>query len=168
VSLGDAPEAVLMRGGSAIINPLGKVLAGPHFAGETILTADLDLHDIGRGKFDFDVTGHYCRPDIFQLIVHEAPMPAVVTKTGACVSIGSVQFDNSCRVGLDCTSWRGYVRTGAASSRRWGMPAPWGAPGKRFSGCLGGSDDTAVELRYDAARIRCSQDTPDCTQATRT
>jgi nitrilase len=82
VSLGDAPDAVPMRGGSAIINPLGKVLAGPHFAGETILTADLDRHDIGRGKFDFDVTGHSCRPDIFQLIVNEAPTPAVVTKTG--------------------------------------------------------------------------------------
>ena len=82
VSLGDGPDAVLMRGGSAIINPLGKVLAGPHFEGETILTADLDLHDIGRGKFDFDVTGHSCRPDIFQLIVNEAPMPAVVTKSG--------------------------------------------------------------------------------------
>ena len=73
------PEAF---SGSAIISPLGKVLAGPHFEGETILTADLDLHDIGRGKFDFDVTGHYGRPDIFQLIVNEAPTPAVVTKTG--------------------------------------------------------------------------------------
>jgi len=83
VSLGDAPDAVLMRGGSAIITPLGKVLAGPHFAGETILTADLDLHDIGRGTFDFDVTGHSCRPDICPLIVNEAPTPAVVTKTGA-------------------------------------------------------------------------------------
>jgi nitrilase len=82
VSLGDSPEAVLMRGGSAIISPLGKVLAGPNFEGETILTADLDLKDIGRGKFDFDVTGHYCRPDIFQLIVNEAATPAVVAKTG--------------------------------------------------------------------------------------
>jgi nitrilase len=82
VSLGDAPDAVPMRGGSAIITPLGKVLAGPHFAGETILTADLDRHDIGRGTFDFDVTGHSCRPDIFPLIVNEAPTPAVVTKTG--------------------------------------------------------------------------------------
>lgn len=81
VSLGDSPEAVLIRGGSAIISPLGKVLAGPHFEGETILTADLDLNDIGRGKFDFDVTGHYCRPDIFQLIVNEAPTPAVVAKS---------------------------------------------------------------------------------------
>ena len=80
VSLGDSPEAVLMRGGSAIINPLGQVLAGPHFGSETILTADLDLKDIGRGKFDFDVTGHYSRPDVFQLSVNEAPMKAVQTK----------------------------------------------------------------------------------------
>lgn len=81
VSLGDTPEAVLMRGGSAIINPLGQVLAGPHFGSETILTADLDLNDIGRGKFDFDATGHYSRPDVFQLSVNEAPMKAVQTKT---------------------------------------------------------------------------------------
>lgn len=80
VSLGDAPDAILMRGGSAIVNPLGKVLAGPHFDGEAILTADLDLGDIGRGKFDFDVAGHYSRPDVFQLVVNEAPMPPVVTK----------------------------------------------------------------------------------------
>ena len=59
-----------------------SLLASPHFEGETILTADLDLHDIGRGTFDFDVTGRSCRPDIFPLIVNEAPTPAVVTKTG--------------------------------------------------------------------------------------
>ena len=81
VSLGESSETVLMRGGSAIISPLGKVLAGPHFDGETILTADLDLNDIGRGKFDFDVVGHYCRPDVFQLIVNEAPTPGVVVKS---------------------------------------------------------------------------------------
>ena len=80
VSLGDAPDAVLMRGGSAIINPFGKVLAGPDFGGETILTAELDLNDIGRGKFDFDVVGHYSRPDIFTLQVDESPQPAVVPK----------------------------------------------------------------------------------------
>jgi nitrilase len=80
ISLGDSPEAVLMRGGSAIISPLGKVIAGPNFEGETILTADLDLDDIGRAKFDFDVAGHYARPDVFQLHVNEAATPPVVTK----------------------------------------------------------------------------------------
>jgi len=77
VSLGESPDAVLMRGGSAIISPMGKVLAGPHFDGETILTASLDLEDIGRGKFDFDVVGHYSRPDVFRLTVNEQPTPAV-------------------------------------------------------------------------------------------
>lgn len=82
VTLGDSPDSVLMRGGSAIISPFGKVLAGPHFQGETILTAALDLDDIGRGKFDFDVAGHYSRPDVFQLIVNEAPARPVVAKQG--------------------------------------------------------------------------------------
>jgi nitrilase len=82
VSLGDSQDAILMRGGSAIISPMGKVIAGPHFEGETILMATLDLNDIGRGKFDFDVAGHYSRPDVFQLNVNEAPMRPVVTKSG--------------------------------------------------------------------------------------
>ncbi len=68
---GDDPKTVLMRGGSLIVNPLGEVLAGPHFDGETILAADLDLDDITRGKYDFDVTGHYARPDVFHLDVNE-------------------------------------------------------------------------------------------------
>lgn len=45
MSLGDGPEAVIMRGGSAIVSPLGKVLAGPDYSGETILTAEVDLGD---------------------------------------------------------------------------------------------------------------------------
>jgi len=80
VSLGDSSDTVLIRGGSAIISPLGRVLAGPSYEGETILTADLDLNDIGRGKFDFDVVGHYCRPDVFQLIVNESATPPVTVK----------------------------------------------------------------------------------------
>ena len=80
VAMGDSPDAVLMRGGSAIVSPLGRVLAGPHFEGETILSAELDLDEIPRGKFDFDVVGHYARPDVFTLSVNEAPMPAVVAR----------------------------------------------------------------------------------------
>ncbi len=68
---GDDPETVISRGGSAIVGPLGNVLAGPDFSGETILTADLDLSDIPRSRFDFDAVGHYARPDVFRLIVDE-------------------------------------------------------------------------------------------------
>lgn len=82
VSLGDGPEALLMRGGSAIVGPLGQVLAGPCFGEEAILTADLDLRDIGRGKFDFDAVGHYARPDVFQLVVNEAPARPVTVTSG--------------------------------------------------------------------------------------
>jgi nitrilase len=81
-SLGNDPETVLMRGGSAIVNPLGKVLAGPDFEGETILYADIDLDDVARGKYDFDATGHYSRPDVFQLIVDDRPKAAVSTVSG--------------------------------------------------------------------------------------
>ena len=76
-SLGDNPDTVMMRGGSAIVDPLGRVLAGPDFTGETILYAEIDLDQIARGKFDFDATGHYARPDIFQLIVDDRPKRAV-------------------------------------------------------------------------------------------
>jgi nitrilase len=75
--LGDDPNTVLMRGGSLIVNPLGKILAGPAGEEETILYADIDLDDIVKGKFDLDTVGHYARPDIFSLRVNEQPMPAV-------------------------------------------------------------------------------------------
>lgn len=66
---GDAPETVLIRGGSVIVDPLGRLLAGPRFDGECVVTADIDTGVIAEGKFDLDVAGHYARPDIFQLIV---------------------------------------------------------------------------------------------------
>ncbi|CAI5480996.1 unnamed protein product [Closterium sp. Yama58-4] len=65
------PSAVVCRGGSVIVSPLGRVLAGPNYDGQALLTADLDMGDIARAKFDFDVTGHYARPDIFSLRVKE-------------------------------------------------------------------------------------------------
>ena len=65
------PE-IMCRGGSAIVGPLGDVLAGPLYDLEGILYADLDLGEITRSRFDFDVVGHYARPDVFQLIVNEA------------------------------------------------------------------------------------------------
>ena len=62
------PET-LCRGGSAIYDPLGEVVAGPLWDQEGILSAELDLTALARAKFDFDVTGHYARPDVFRLEV---------------------------------------------------------------------------------------------------
>lgn len=75
---GDDPETVVLRGGSLIVSPLGEMLAAPDFSGETILFADIDPGAIARGKYDFDVAGHYARPDIFQLHVDYRAQRAVV------------------------------------------------------------------------------------------
>jgi nitrilase len=80
--LRDQPE-ILCRGGSAIVSPLGEVLAGPLYDQEGILTAELDLGEVARGRFDLDVTGHYARPDVFRLTVDERPAPPVTRLAGA-------------------------------------------------------------------------------------
>lgn len=78
---GDAPDAVLIRGGSVIIGPLGDVLAGPIYDREAVLTAEIDLDDIVRGKFDLDVVGHYARPDVFELTVDARARVAVLVRS---------------------------------------------------------------------------------------
>ncbi len=68
------PE-IITRGGSTIISPLGEVMAGPLFGEEGILFADIDLRAVAKSKMDFDVVGHYARPDVFQLQVPHQPEP---------------------------------------------------------------------------------------------
>lgn len=71
---------ILCRGGSAIIGPLGQVIAGPLYGEEGILFADLDLGEVVRSKVDFDPVGHYARPDVFRLEVYERPRSSPPTK----------------------------------------------------------------------------------------
>jgi nitrilase len=80
---GNDPQTIMSRGGSCIIDPLGRVLAGPLYDNPGILTAELDLDEIARGKFDFDVVGHYARPDVFRLVVNTAPVAPVVAGAAA-------------------------------------------------------------------------------------
>ena len=63
------PHTLIERGGSAIIAPDGRYLAGPVFGEETILYATLDLQEIEQESMTMDVSGHYSRPDIFQMKV---------------------------------------------------------------------------------------------------
>jgi len=77
-----ADDTVLMRGGSVIISPAGRILAGPVYGEDALLTAEIDLDEIPRMQMDFDPVGHYARPDVFQLRVHTAAQRAVDLQPG--------------------------------------------------------------------------------------
>ncbi len=79
--LDNQPE-IMCRGGSTIISPLGEVLAGPLYNQEGILYASLDMAEVVRGKLDFDVVGHYNRPDVFQLTINESVTQPVTARPG--------------------------------------------------------------------------------------
>lgn len=81
-----SPESVVCAGGSVIISPTGTVLAGPNFEGEALITADLDFGEIVRAKFDFDVVGHYARPEVLKLTVNDYPLNPVTFSSGIAAS----------------------------------------------------------------------------------
>ena len=60
---------IMCPGGSVIISPLGEVIAGPLWKEEGLLTADIDPDVLAKSKLDFDVVGHYARPDVFSFSV---------------------------------------------------------------------------------------------------
>jgi nitrilase len=66
-------------GDSVIINPDGKILAGPVKNEEAILYAEIDPRELRGPRFQLDVAGHYGRPDIFQLTVDRRERPAIRT-----------------------------------------------------------------------------------------
>ena len=71
----------LCPGGSSIYGPDGSCLAGPLMGEEGILHATLDMREITRERYEFDVVGHYARPDIFRLEVDRRPKsPATFTE----------------------------------------------------------------------------------------
>jgi len=76
-AFGDEPDTVMATGGSCIIGPLGNVIVEPCRDREAIIAADLDLRELLRARYDFDVVGHYSRPDIFKLMVDERAQPGV-------------------------------------------------------------------------------------------
>lgn len=71
ITLRDRTEEMpMIRGGSCIISPFGEVIAGPLYAQEGLVVADVDMNDVVRARFDLDVAGHYARPDVFDLRVN--------------------------------------------------------------------------------------------------
>lgn len=78
--LESSPEE-MCPGGSAIVGPLGDYITEPVFGKEDMLIADLNLQDISSSQFDFDVVGHYSRPDVFKLVVNEEKKEQVKWKS---------------------------------------------------------------------------------------
>ncbi|HEY0290191.1 MAG TPA: carbon-nitrogen hydrolase family protein [Pseudomonas sp.] len=70
-------ERPLINGGSVIVGPMGNVLAGPFTGERGLLTAQIDTDELIRARYDFDVVGHYARPDVFELVVDERAKPGV-------------------------------------------------------------------------------------------
>ena len=67
---------LLNRGGSIIIGPDARVIAGAG-EGEETIHALLDLREIGEARAALDVDGHYSRPDVFSLHVDRSPKDGV-------------------------------------------------------------------------------------------
>src|SRR6476619_684026 len=59
-------------GGSLIVNPMSRIVAGPMGAEEGILYADCNLELSVQMKLRHDFAGHYNRPDIFHLQINRA------------------------------------------------------------------------------------------------
>ena len=68
--LKDLPDMVC-RGGSCIIDPYGHYATQPVWDEETVIYADLDMRLPVSCKMEHDAVGHYARPDVLELIVHE-------------------------------------------------------------------------------------------------
>jgi nitrilase len=55
----------LSRGNTAIVGPDGDFIAGPLVGEAGMLVSTLDLRALRRARRQFDVSGHYARPDVF-------------------------------------------------------------------------------------------------------
>jgi len=62
-------------GESVIVDPDGKLLAGPVTGEETILYADIEASQLVGPRWQLDVAGHYSRPDVFELRYHRRKTP---------------------------------------------------------------------------------------------
>jgi nitrilase len=67
----------LNAGDSVIVDPDGRIIAGPAHGEETILYAEFDRARITGSRWQLDIAGHYARPDIFELVVHRKAKPMV-------------------------------------------------------------------------------------------
>jgi nitrilase len=71
------PEEWINDGDSVVVDPMGKIVAGPLRREAGVLYAEIDVARVAPSRRTLDVTGHYARPDIFELQVRRAPLTPV-------------------------------------------------------------------------------------------
>jgi nitrilase len=86
---GDIPESFPERerlfgnddwicdGDAVVFEPFGDPIAGPLHRKQEVLYAEIDAARAAAARRSLDVTGHYARPDIFNLTVNRSAMVPV-------------------------------------------------------------------------------------------
>jgi nitrilase len=67
-----AADEWINPGDAIVVEPRGRILAGPLHKSTDLLFAEIDVEAAHRARKALDVTGHYARPDIFNLVVDRA------------------------------------------------------------------------------------------------
>ena len=62
---------IACRGGSCVIDPFGHDVSDTVWDEEAIIYADLDMQKVPASRMELDCVGHYARPDVLELHVHE-------------------------------------------------------------------------------------------------
>lgn len=71
------PQEWINDGDSVVVDPAGKVVAGPLHREAGILYAEIDAARVAPARRTLDVTGHYARADLFELRVRRTPATPV-------------------------------------------------------------------------------------------
>ncbi|MFQ5438794.1 MAG: carbon-nitrogen hydrolase family protein [Paracoccaceae bacterium] len=71
------PDEWINPGDAVIYKPFGRIHAGPMHATKGMLLADIDPDAARASRRAFDASGHYARPDVFNLTVNRSAMPPV-------------------------------------------------------------------------------------------
>jgi nitrilase len=70
-------EGWINPGLSLIVDPDGKVVAGPLEGEEGILFAEVEPDQLIGPRWQLDTAGHYARPDVFELRIRREPRPMI-------------------------------------------------------------------------------------------
>ena len=66
-----SPSGWINPGDSVIVDPDGKIIAGPIHEEQGILYGEIDPQRITGSRWQLDVAGHYARPDVLELVIHK-------------------------------------------------------------------------------------------------